>query len=699
MSGPPRTRVRTASSSDAPSPTEEKSPEAALIDTHVAAPGLTGASGPEEDAVEAKSPEATADDTSGVTETGGAEDSIVAAKPKKRRPRPAAGMKPSDLNKPVAVLAEERRQAYIKGVKAERKADAAAEKAAEAEAEREFQLTLVGLSPEEAKARTRLHAKAVKEEKRRKKQQALLDKELNHINALKGVPKPPRLERAPPRALGEATWGDTSCAGSGSICSICSGSLGGRGGGGGEGGGCGSGGCGEFPWPSREERALKLLALRLEAGFDVDDETLGAIPEATSTPKPIASSLDGIVSDDLPPAWELPANLHVRVVCRVRPTNQIERDKGGTDAVHFLGPTEVEVEAAPDMQQEVVDAPEPNSSLRRGSVVNTGDKHMVTHRFTFDRVLGSQSTQAETYEIVALPVVADFMKGFNATIFAYGQTGSGKTYTMEGSSVLDPEAKGIIPRAATAIFDCFDPGPVPGTLVAKVDGAAVTVQVSYVEIYLERIRDLLDQSGKKENLAVREDPRRGVFIDGAAVSAVCSEGRLLDVLGSGAKARAKAATAMNAGSSRSHSVFMVTVSAVNAHGSRRSSKLFLVDLAGSEMVRKTQATGRQLEEAQAINKSLSALGSVIAALADDSGKEMHVPCRDSKLTRCCRTRWAQRYDVAAHQLLAFELQRQRDAVHAVLWQPRQVHQEQAARQPGQDARQAVGDAGQVSRRP
>ena len=211
MSGPPRTRVRTASSSDAPSPTEEKSPEAALIDTHVAAPGLTGASGPEEDAVEAKSPEATADDTSGVTETGGAEDSIVAAKPKKRRPRPAAGMKPSDLNKPVAVLAEERRQAYIKGVKAERKADAAAEKAAEAEAEREFQLTLVGLSPEEAKARTRLHAKAVKEEKRRKKQQALLDKELNHINALKGVPKPPRPERAPPRALGEATWGDTSC--------------------------------------------------------------------------------------------------------------------------------------------------------------------------------------------------------------------------------------------------------------------------------------------------------------------------------------------------------------------------------------------------------------------------------------------------------------------------------------------------------
>mmetsp|Transcript_39128 Transcript_39128/g.87538 ORF Transcript_39128/g.87538 Transcript_39128/m.87538 type:complete len:672 (-) Transcript_39128:215-2230(-) len=153
-------------------------------------------------------------------------------------------------------------------------------------------------------------------------------------------------------------------------------------------------------------------------------------------------------------------------------------------------------------------------------------------------------------------------------------------------------------------------------------------------MYMERIRDLLDQFGTKVNLTVREDPRSGVFVAGVTEEYVTCEQELLDVMKTGAKMRATAATGMNEGSSRSHSVFMVTVHQRNLEtSSQRTGKLFLVDLAGSEMIRKTHATGQQLEEAKTINKSLSALGLVINALTEDKAKGAHIPYRDSKLTR------------------------------------------------------------------
>ena len=158
------------------------------------------------------------------------------------------------------------------------------------------------------------------------------------------------------------------------------------------------------------------------------------------------------------------------------------------------------------------------------------------------------------------------------------------------------------------------------------------LQVAYIEIYMERIRDLLDPFRTKVNLSVREDPRHGVYVAGVTEEYCTCERELLQIMTTGAANRATAATGMNEGSSRSHSVFMVTVTQRHMEtNSQKTGKLFLVDLAGSEMVRKTNATGQQLEEAKTINKSLSALGLVINALAEDKGA--HVPYRDSKLTR------------------------------------------------------------------
>lgn len=215
------------------------------------------------------------------------------------------------------------------------------------------------------------------------------------------------------------------------------------------------------------------------------------------------------------------------------------------------------------------------------------------------------------------------MDGYNATIFAYGQTSSGKTYTMEGASIDDPTLRGIIPRTATEIFN---------NVMAADENMEFIVKVSYIEIYMERIRDLLDPYKSKVNLQVREDAQRGIFVEGMTEVCVTSDEELLCAMKDGAANRAVAATGMNEGSSRSHSVFMVTLYQRNLENqATKAGKMYLVDLAGSEMVRKTGASGKQLEEAKTINKSLSALGMVINALTDSNAS--HIPYRDSKLTR------------------------------------------------------------------
>ena len=168
------------------------------------------------------------------------------------------------------------------------------------------------------------------------------------------------------------------------------------------------------------------------------------------------------------------------------------------------------------------------------------------------------------------------MNGYNATIFAYGQTSSGKTYTIEGASLDDEQLQGIIPRTATALFT---------QVLAADENIEFIVQVSYIEIYMEKIRDLLDPYRTKTNLQIREDAKRGIYIADVTEICVTSHQELLEVVKKGATNRAVAATGMNEGSSRSHSALTITMHQRNLETqSNKTGKLVVVDLAGSEMV-------------------------------------------------------------------------------------------------------------------
>lgn len=192
---------------------------------------------------------------------------------------------------------------------------------------------------------------------------------------------------------------------------------------------------------------------------------------------------------------------------------------------------------------------------------------------------------------------------------------------MQGPSIDDAELKGIIPRMINTVFE--------GVMKAD-ENIEFLVKASYLEIYMEHIRDLLDV--RRDNLKIREDKQKGIWVEGATEVYVSKEQDVLDIIRTGQSNRAIAFTKMNAESSRSHSIFVLNISQKNLKdGSSKSGKLYLVDLAGSEKVGKTGAQGTTLDEAKMINKSLSALGNVINALTD--GKSGHIPYRDSKLTR------------------------------------------------------------------
>ncbi|XP_036965103.1 kinesin heavy chain-like isoform X2 [Acanthopagrus latus] len=215
---------------------------------------------------------------------------------------------------------------------------------------------------------------------------------------------------------------------------------------------------------------------------------------------------------------------------------------------------------------------------------------------------------------------SDVLGGYNGTIFAYGQTSSGKTHTMEGN-LHDPQLMGIIPRISRDIFD---------HIYSMDENLEFHIKVSYFEIYLDKIRDLLDVS--KTNLAVHEDKNRVPFVKGCTERFVSSPDEVMDVIDEGKANRHVAVTNMNEHSSRSHSIFLINIKQENVETEMKlSGKLYLVDLAGSEKVSKTGAEGAVLDEAKNINKSLSALGNVIAALSE--GTKTHVPYRDSKMTR------------------------------------------------------------------
>lgn len=308
------------------------------------------------------------------------------------------------------------------------------------------------------------------------------------------------------------------------------------------------------------------------------------------------------------------------VVARFRPQNKIELANGGEPIVSF------DTEETCAITVSVSDVPAglllcAASAVRSRLISISVQSKEASGAFTFDRVFDMASRQTDVFDYSIRPTVDDILNGYNGTVFAYGQTGAGKSYTMMGSDIDDVDGKGIIPRIVEQIFT---------NILASPGNIEYTVRVSYMEIYMERIRDLL--APQNDNLPVHEEKNRGVYVKGLLEIYVSSVQEVYEVMRRGGMARAVAATNMNQESSRSHSIFVITVTQKNVEtGSAKSGQLFLVDLAGSEKVGKTGASGQTLEEAKKINKSLSALGMVINSLTD--GKSSHIPYRDSKLTR------------------------------------------------------------------
>ncbi|PON35227.1 Kinesin-like protein [Parasponia andersonii] len=259
--------------------------------------------------------------------------------------------------------------------------------------------------------------------------------------------------------------------------------------------------------------------------------------------------------------------------------------------------------------------------------------------YEFDEVLTEFASQKRVYEVVAKPVVESVLDGYNGTVMAYGQTGTGKTFTLGRLGEEDTSYRGIMVRSMEDIFENISPG-------------TDSVTVSYLQLYMETIQDLLDPSN--DNIPIVEDPRSGdVSVPGATLVEIRDQQSFVELLRLGETHRIAANTKLNTESSRSHAILMVHVKRSvmgredNLSGDTgepshltksfkplvRKSKLVVVDLAGSERIHKSGSEGHMLEEAKSINLSLSALGKCINALAENS---THVPVRDSKLTRLLR---------------------------------------------------------------
>ena len=296
------------------------------------------------------------------------------------------------------------------------------------------------------------------------------------------------------------------------------------------------------------------------------------------------SSLRKKVHNDL---MDLKGN--IRVYCRVRPMSESELNQNNTDVIEY--PLEKEM-------------------LVRKDRTNTS-------RFEFDSVFGPECTQVQVFQDIE-GLIMSALDGYNVCIFAYGQTGSGKTYTMEGTN-SDP---GVNCRALQKLFEIRE---------KKTGEMEMEFSVSILEIYNETVIDLL--ASKRTSLDLRLSTEGKVYVENLESIACSSMDEVLSTMSCAGKNRSTGSHNMNEHSSRSHLVVTVTANTKNlVNGVRTSGSLCLIDLAGSERVGKTDATGERLKEAQNINKSLSALGDVIAALGERKKRKAHIPYRNSKLT-------------------------------------------------------------------
>ncbi|KAI9586295.1 kinesin-like protein Klp68D [Glossina fuscipes] len=284
----------------------------------------------------------------------------------------------------------------------------------------------------------------------------------------------------------------------------------------------------------------------------------------------------------------------VQVVVRCRPMSNRERTEGSEEVVTVY----------------------PNRGVIE--IASISDSYKEQRKmFTYDAVYDAGASQTTVYNEVVFPLVSSVLEGYNGCIFAYGQTGTGKTFTMEGIRGND-ELVGIIPRTFEQIW----------LHINRTENFQFLVDVSYLEIYMEELRDLLKPNSK--HLEVRESGS-GVYVPNLHAITCKSVDDMMNVMRMGNKNRTIGFTNMNEHSSRSHAIFMIKIEMCDiATNTIKVGKLNLIDLAGSERQTKTGASAERLKEASKINLALSSLGNVISALAEGSP---HVPYRDSKLTR------------------------------------------------------------------
>ena len=257
--------------------------------------------------------------------------------------------------------------------------------------------------------------------------------------------------------------------------------------------------------------------------------------------------------------------------------------------------------------------------------------------FSYDHIFPMTTQQISIFETTSKEVVKSVLNGYNGTIFAYGQTGSGKTYTMVGN-FDNQETKGIIPRSFDYIFN----------EIKKDKEHKYNIKISFIQIYLETIQDLLEPTNKE--IRIREDPEHGVYLEGVQWVKVNNTNECSQIFKNGEKNRITESTLMNASSSRSHAILIVKIEKniilskekiaelskesnekIKAERVMTNSYLYLVDLAGSERVKKSKAINMRLEEAKKINYSLLILGNCIQSLTET--KPTYIAYRDSKLTR------------------------------------------------------------------
>ncbi|XP_029794370.1 kinesin-like protein KIF13B isoform X2 [Suricata suricatta] len=306
----------------------------------------------------------------------------------------------------------------------------------------------------------------------------------------------------------------------------------------------------------------------------------------------------------------------VKVAVRIRPMNRREID--------------LHTKCVVDVDANKVILSPVNTNLSKGDARSQPKVFAYDHCFWSmdESVREKYAGQDDVFKCLGENILQNAFDGYNACIFAYGQTGSGKSYTMMGTA----DQPGLIPRLCSGLFE--------RTQKEENEEQSFKVEVSYMEIYNEKVRDLLDPKGSRQTLKVREHSVLGPYVDGLSKLAVTSYKDIESLMSEGNKSRTVAATNMNEESSRSHAVFKITLThtlydAKSGTSGEKVGKLSLVDLAGSERATKTGAAGDRLKEGSNINKSLTTLGLVISALADQSAgknKNKFVPYRDSVLT-------------------------------------------------------------------